>query len=180
MAPFAPFAAEDIWQKLKNENDVESVHLAEWPHFAKASRGTAEALSNMEEVRRVVSTGLEARQKAEIPVRQPLARLMIDKKLDEEYLELIKDELNVKEVVVGGEFKLTTELTPELTLEGNYRELLRAIQDMRKKQGLTPNDKIILTVGEESRALVQKFESELKKAVLATEIKIGESIQVEI
>jgi isoleucyl-tRNA synthetase len=131
--------------------------------------------------REMVSLGLQARQKANIPVRQPLGELQVEsEKLSSEYLELIKDELNVKKVTIGTEFKLSLEISPELALEGNYRELLRTVQDMRKKQGLTPNDEIILKVDEDARDLVQKFESELKKAVLATEIKIGESVQVEI
>ncbi|KKP77784.1 MAG: Isoleucine-tRNA ligase [Candidatus Nomurabacteria bacterium GW2011_GWC2_35_35] len=137
MAPFAPFAAEDIWLKLKNENDVESVHLESWPSktFKFFSFGKSKILENMEVVRKVVTLGLEARQKAGIKVRQPLAKLEIKNyKLDNEYETLIKDELNVKKIIFEkrselkssersdlGEVLLDTKITPELKLEGNKK-----------------------------------------------------------
>ncbi|KKP88230.1 MAG: Isoleucine-tRNA ligase [Candidatus Nomurabacteria bacterium GW2011_GWA2_35_80] len=156
MAPFAPFAAEDIWLKLKNENDVESVHLESWPSktFKFFSFGKSKILENMEVVRKVVTLGLEARQKAGIKVRQPLAKLEIKNyKLDNEYETLIKDEL------------------------GNYRELVRAVQDMRKKIGLTPNDVISLVIetNDIGKKLIQKFEVELLKIVLASKIEFKEN-----
>ena len=185
VAPFAPFAAEDIWLKLRNGKDEESVHLCEWPHSAKASRGAAQVLENMKQVRGIVTMGLEARQKAGIPVRQPLASLKLkveSKKLSSEYLELIKEELNVKEVISGDEFKLTLELTLELREEGNYRELLRAIQDLRKKAGLKPSEKVSLSVetSGEGKNLIQKFESDLKKTAQISKINFGENDGTEI
>ena len=53
MAPFAPFTAEDIWLRLKNDEDVESVHLVEWPTFAKATAGTAKVIEEMCKVREI-------------------------------------------------------------------------------------------------------------------------------
>ncbi|HCY18087.1 MAG: Isoleucine-tRNA ligase [Parcubacteria group bacterium GW2011_GWD2_35_7] len=193
MAPFAPFAAEDIWLKLKNENDVESVHLESWPSktFKFFSFGKSKILENMEVVRKVVTLGLEARQKAGIKVRQPLAKLEIKNyKLDNEYETLIKDELNVKKIIFEkrselkssersdlGEVLLDTKITPELKLEGNYRELVRAVQDMRKKIGLTPNDVISLVIetNDIGKKLIQKFEVELLKIVLASKIEFKEN-----
>ncbi|MEK7569297.1 MAG: class I tRNA ligase family protein [Patescibacteria group bacterium] len=147
MAPFAPFTAEDIWLKLRTEKDEESVHICEWPKTRKIH---SNILKNMRITREVVTQGLEARQKAGIPVRQPLKELQVIKsvKLSSEYLELIKDELNVKEVTVGSEFKLSTEITTELKMEGEYREFMRELQDRRKKLGLNPGDKMPLKVME--------------------------------
>ncbi|OGJ01554.1 hypothetical protein A3G53_00010 [Candidatus Nomurabacteria bacterium RIFCSPLOWO2_12_FULL_44_11] len=185
MAPFAPFAAENIWLRLKTKEDEESVHLTEWPHFAKVSRGAAEVLKNMEEVRTIVSLGLEARQRAKIQVRQPLGELKVESlKLSSEYIELIKDELNVKQVVVGNEFKLSTDLSHDLKQEGSYRGLLRAIQDLRKKMNLTPRDIISLVIetNDEGKKLIQKFEQDMKKVVLASKIELkntdGEEIKI--
>ena len=181
MAPLAPFAAEDIWLKLKNGNDTESVHLTKWPlAFARDLR--SKVLRNMSEVRKIVSLGFEARQKAKIQVRQPLVKLEVKNfDLSQEYIELIKEELNVKEIKqnknLNNDVILDVNITPELKQEGSYRELLRAIQNMRKKMELTPNDIILLTLdtNNEGKKLVQKFKSDMKKVVLASKIEFGEN-----
>ncbi|MBI2630700.1 isoleucine--tRNA ligase [Candidatus Nomurabacteria bacterium] len=194
MAPFAPFAAEDIWLKLKNEDDKESVHLESWPHLTPWPlsiyykwRGVGErslVIKNMESVRKIVTLGLEARQKTGIKVRQPLASLKVKsekEKLTQEYLDLIKEELNVKEVVfdnsIEGEVWLDIRIDEELKAEGDYRELVRALQDMRKKNGLTPSDVISLTIetNKAGKELVQKFEADMKKTVLVSSIEFAEN-----
>ncbi len=175
MAPFAPFASEDIYRKLRNENEPESVHLCEWPTYSEINNKVVE---EMQSVRNNVSLGLKDRQKAGIPVRQPLYELKIKGiKLGDEYVELIKDEVNIKEVIfdenIETETILNTEITLELKEEGNYRELVRAIQDMRKKAGLTPSEVISLSIetDEAGKNLIQKFEVDFKKTILVNEIK---------
>lgn len=170
MAPFTPFIAEEIFQDLKKDGDPESVHLADWPNEVKVDEKVVE---NMKIVRNVVTQGLEKRTKSGVKVRQPLSKLTITEKLSDEYLELIKDEVNVKEVVVGKEVELDTEITPELELEGRYRDLVREIQDLRKEKGLSPSDFIELSLPDEYKDIVEKFESDLKKTVQAKEIKLG-------
>jgi len=187
LAPFAPFAAEDIWLRLRNTDEVESVHLTEW----LALNGSAVSLfkifsyddkskiiEKMEKTRNIVTLGLEARQKAGLKVRQPLSKLEIKNfALGEEYTELIKDEINVKEVVenknIENEVELDIQITPELKEEGDYRELARALQDMRKKMGLTPSDVITLLIetDDAGKKLIQKFENDLKKTVLVSKIE---------
>lgn len=152
LAPFAPFTAEDIWLKLKMNpptgGDVESVHLTGWPKAGKIHSGI---LENMRITRTIVSLGLEARQKAKIQVRQTLAKLEVKNlNLSKEYIELIKDELNVKKVEENKnlefDVKLDAKITPELKAEGDYREFMRSIQDRRKELGLSPGDKMALPV----------------------------------
>ena len=75
--------------------------------------------------------------------------------------------------------ELDTEITPELKREGEYRELVREIQDMRKEKGLIPNDKIILTLPKKHQEAITGFETELKKTVGATEIKFGDDLDLE-
>ena len=85
------------------------------------------------------------------------------------------DELNIS---------IDTNITEELRAEGQYRELVRAIQDMRKKIGLTPSDVITLFVetNEVGNKIVEKFENEIKKTVLASKLKYdvndGEDIKI--
>ncbi len=196
LAPFAPFATEDIWQKLKSDEDPASVHLSEWPYkdqsllqklFGKKEKVDYSVLENMRRARQIVTMGLEARQKAGIKVRQPLGLLRIkDRNLSSEYEELIKDELNVKEIAkdagLEGEVLLNTEITPELKEEGDYRELVRAIQDMRKEAGLLPSDMVtlLLDTDESGEKLAKKFEEDLKKTVSAEKIEFTESDGPEI
>lgn len=188
MAPFAPFASEDIWQKLKNDKDLESIHLVDWPVFAQGyDEASQKVVSDMKEVREIVTLGLQARQKVGIPVRQPLKELIITNyELRKEYEEIVKDELNVKEIkIMEGEEKkveLDTNITEELKQEGNYRELVRAIQDMRKKMGLNPNDIINLEIStsKEGEDLLNKFKTDLLKAVGANGTKIKENNGVEV
>jgi isoleucyl-tRNA synthetase len=152
MAPFMPFVSEDLYQKLRSDSAEESVHLGAWPSVEGSETGV-EALQFMEEVRRLVSFGLEARARAGIKVRQPLGRLTLKSTLLKgkvEYLTLIEDEVNVKEISFdesqGEEVVLDTIMTEELKQEGEVRELIRTIQEMRKEKGLSPDDKISLTL----------------------------------
>ena len=75
LAPFMPFLAEDIWQKMKNEGEPESVHLLTWPE----EKGTIDEtlLSDMKLTRSIVTDALELRSKENIKVRQPLQSLTI-------------------------------------------------------------------------------------------------------
>jgi isoleucyl-tRNA synthetase len=183
IAPFAPFVAEDIWQKLKTENDVESVHLADWPEQLPINNSKSEVvISMMQKAREIVTLGLEARQKANIKVRQPLSLLKVrDYGLTSEYTEIIKEELNVKNITsdesLDAPVHLDTHITLALRAEGNYRELVRAIQDMRKEKGLSPSDEIELEIatGADGQVIIKNFQSDLQKTVGAKSIKIGEN-----
>ena len=184
MAPFAPFTAEDIWLKLKNEDDERSVHLAEWPKMGEIN---SKIIGKMEAVRKIVTLGLEARQKAGIKVRQPLNKLQIrNYELGMEYTELVKEEINVKEVKenknIETEVLLDVKITDELKQEGDYRELVRALQDMRKKIRLTPSDivTILFETNDAGKNLIQKFENDMKKTVLVSKIEFNKNDGQEI
>lgn len=174
IAPFMPFVAEDIYLKVSGKE--ESVHLENWP---KASNIDNEVLTLMKKTREVVSLGLEARAKGGFKVRQPLNKISIkDQDLEgkDEYLTLIKDELNVKGVVFNpsleDEVILDTEITEDLKKEGQFRELLRNIQQMRKDRGLHPEDKITLSVETNTGgvSLVENFRDDLRKVAGVEEV----------
>ena len=108
--------------------------------------------------------------------------LITNYQLPKEYLEIIKDELNVKDIVLesdGEELKveLDIHITEELKQEGNYRELVRAIQDMRKKAGLNPNDIIALEIetSVDGQELINKWKNELLKAVGAKDLQFKDN-----
>ena len=172
LAPFMPFIAEDIYQKLRSGNDPESIHLSQWPAKKKSllsflRSSDDNVLKDMAETRRLVSLALETRSKANIKVRQPLSELKIkNTNLSEEFLELIRDELNVKRITVdenlASEVELDTNFTLELIEEGRVRDAIRAIQDIRKEKGLKPGDKMkfVIPVSEEGFFLKHKIEIE--------------------
>ena len=175
IAPVMPFIAEDIYQEVRDENDPQSVHLENWSRrnsfslssiFGSGSSNSA-LIKNMAETRRIVSLALEARSKANIKVRQPLQKLEARvKNLDIGFLELIKDEVNVKEVVdknIDGA-ELNTHLTPELIEEGKVRDAIRAIQDIRKEKNLSPKDLMQFSPQTEDKELFRRNQKEIEKA----------------
>jgi isoleucyl-tRNA synthetase len=181
MAPFMPFLAEQIWQGVTgNEYQSDaSVHLQSWP--AGRSEPDSEVLEKMEAVREIVELGLAERDKAGIKVRQPLAKLIIHNEkvaLDEQYLKLIKDEVNVKEVELNKdngerEAELDTELTPELIREGIKREVIRYVNALRKKGGLSIRDKADVywqSDSKEVKKAIEEYRSDILKNVLADNI----------
>lgn len=179
IAPFMPFLAEEMYQKLKTAHSAESVHLADWPAVYGESVSGVLSLTLMEEVRRLVSLGLEARARAGIKVRQPLSMLTLKSdrlKTHTDYLSVLMDEVNVKNVEfddsITEEVLLETEISPELKREGEARELIRAIQEKRKEGGLTPDDSINikLAVTNLGRAVVEEFRQDIEKVCLVNEI----------
>ncbi|MEK7595934.1 MAG: DUF5915 domain-containing protein, partial [Patescibacteria group bacterium] len=148
-------------------------------------------LKIMTEVRKICSLGLEARAKAGIKVRQPLASLKIKNqkskiKNNKELLSLISDEINVRGIIfdakIENKVELDTKITPELKAEGQLRGFIRAIQDLRKKAGLAPRQKIELII-ETGEDFVKNFSSEIKRGVNAGAIKFakndGEEIKID-
>jgi len=164
MAPFMPFVAENIWQQASGQNfqnDSRSVHLEAWPEFTELEDETV--LKNMELVRRIVELGLAKRDEAGIKIRQMLALITVKgaAELAEEYLELVKDELNIQAVAfstVGAdniEVELDTNITPELKKEGAKREIIRFVNLLRKDAGLNLQDKAAIYLAGASGELAE-------------------------
>lgn len=168
LAPFAPFIAEWLWQELGH---TESVHMESWGNGVVADR---ELLHAMDIARQVVTQALEARTKAGLKVRQPLASLTIPHALSDDIRSIIADEVNVKHVVVGQEMKLDTVLTQELLEEGSVRELIRAVQDLRKKKNLSPQDKVVLLVSGSGNAIVETYRDRIMRVAGISDIQFGE------
>lgn len=181
MAPFTPFFAEHLYRELKGEK--ESVHLEAWP---KAGKVDEKLLEMMDEARHLASKGLEARMSAKINVRQPLTALKVKdaklKNLDQPVVSIVKDEVNVKDVrfdpSLAGEVELDLVITPDLKEEGEIRELLRRIQDLRKDKGLTVNDLAILVATPDLRDLISGNESVIKASTKLSAIEFGQTFDI--
>ncbi len=188
LAPFTPFFSEALYQSVadaknaeRNANDAKSVHLSDWPHAGK-TKIDKKLLSAMAGVRRLASAALAAREKAGVKVRQPLASLKIKNQIsnlkNKELLQLLKDEVNVKEITFDSKLKteleLDTAITPELYEEGVVREVTRMVQKLRQDAGLHFKDAIALRVEAptETLAVIEKHSRAFKDATKAKSLEL--------
>lgn len=175
LAPFTPFLAEELYQKMTgagvvNSEIPESVHLLDWPEAGVIDEAV---LTQMAKTREIITAGLAERMKkteteAQIKVRQPLAKLVYaGEKLDDFYEQIIMEEVNVKSVEHGEALALDKTLTQKLLEEGKIRELIRFVQAARKKAGLNVDDRIKLMV---SMEVPETYREMLMNEVLAEEL----------
>ena len=263
IAPFEPFFAEKLHQNLVvpfQKDKPESVHLCDYPK-ADESKIDLELENEMDFVRDVVSVGLKARKALKIKVRQPLSHITVrvteayHKKAVSNFAELIREEVNVKEVEVSSkmdtylnvivkpnlktlgkrfgqrlnevkealtkingklilrdviangvyklelpdgiqelskedlliereniegfyvesdgniEVMLATTITPELKKEGLAREVIHAVQNLRKETGLAVDDKIKLSVSGSN--VVCEAVNHLKESILKETLSVS-------
>src|SRR3989339_452879 len=188
MAPFTPFMSERLYQELGGE--LESVHLEMWPQVNEKLIDK-KVLKEMETVRKVVEMGLSMRSESGIKVRQVLSQFYISgaEFAFADSKNIIAEELNVKEVLLenfdkednhlkkkedwGFKMALNIHVTEELKKEGLVREIVRTINQIRKEQGMTIADEVIVeyhTEDENLQAVFVDYETEIKKSVLAREL----------
>jgi isoleucyl-tRNA synthetase len=200
-APITPLLADFLYQSLNVEelSGLKSVHVETLTEFDELTEQETEMIEKMEVTRKVVSLTLSIRADEEIKVRQPLQTLYVKpliEELSENYLmdDIIKDEVNVKDIVLGEpekdysnaedtEFKvwLDTNLSEDLKTEGTAREMVRNIQSLRKKNGLKVEDtvKVVYKDTPENRKAVENYGDEIKTKGQAISLEPGESFIVE-
>ena len=168
LAPFTPFLAEEMYQKMTGNTD--SVHLLDWPEAGAIDESV---LAEMARTRQIITDALALRmQKSDteqqIKIRQPLAKLVYPgEKLPEFYEQIIMEEVNVKSIENSDELFLDKTLTDELKREGYARDIIRAVQTARKHAGLQVDDQIKLSL---SVDLPVGYEELIKSEVNATDI----------
>jgi len=181
MAPFTPFVSEEIYRNLSGVGDAhvrplqaaESVHLTDFP-VADESLIDSKLNEEMAKVRDIISLGLQLRAQAKVKVRQPLQAASIKRQaLSEDLINIIKEELNIKEVKIDESqeesIKLDIKITEDLKLEGMAREIIRGIQEMRKEAGYEVDNRIKVGYSGQSEVF-SKFGDIIKKEVLADEL----------
>jgi len=179
LAPFTPFVAEEIYQNLvvnalsssqtnseRNGASRSSVHHTDWPQ-ADAKAIDEALIEEMGLARQIASLGLSARGNAGLKVRQPLKAALVHRaeaiKLSPDAVEIIMDELNVKEFVpVEDAAKLVSyKLLPDNAKLGprfgaDFPKLRAALEGMdaaEVKARLDAGESVLVTVGAEEHEL---------------------------
>ncbi|KGK90658.1 isoleucine--tRNA ligase [Clostridium sp. HMP27] len=156
-APFVPFITEEIYQNLVLELDKtakESVHLCPWPKYAEELIDN-ELEGEMEEAYKMVKLGRSARNGANIKNRQPLSKMLVSSKsLQEYYGDIIRDELNIKEVIFGADLSsyVNFDIKPNLPVLGKaygryipvIRKELGAMNQMELAQKIQTGESIVI------------------------------------
>jgi isoleucyl-tRNA synthetase len=260
-APLMPFLTEEIYRNLRQEGMGDSVHLCDYPEYDAAFRDI-ELERKMDSVLKAVSMGRSLRYRHDLKVRQPLAAVHLvtkspaEKAVLIEMEEIVREELNVKEVIfrdneeelveyqakanfrvlgkeLGKDMKeaqakiealsqgeiasilegsvlsieiagrsveltagkldirrlekanlkvinegsltvaLDSEITESLRQEGDVRDLVRGVQNLRKDSGLDVTDRILLSVSGSDRlkAAYQSFKDFIASETLAADIR---------
>ncbi|MEG2936080.1 MAG: DUF5915 domain-containing protein, partial [Clostridium sp.] len=133
-SPFIPFITDELYQNLVvafDKEAPESVHLCKWPEYV-----TAEVDKNLEEemdtAYKIVQLGRSARNGANIKNRQPLGKMLVSvASLPEYYGDIVKEELNIKEVALGADLSkyVNFEIKPNLPVLGKaYGKMIPGIR----------------------------------------------------
>ena len=134
-APFVPFITDEIYQNLVyglDNSAPESVHLCYWPEV-NDKEVDLQLEKEMDLAYKIVKLGRSARNSENIKNRQPLSKMLISvDTLPEYYGNIVKDELNVKEVVLGADMSeyVNFEIKPNLPVLGKeYGRLIPKIKE---------------------------------------------------
>ncbi len=157
-APIVPFVTEEIYQNLVRSSSgpavgvPESVHLCDFP-VADRSKRDFELETKMAVTQQAVSMGRAIRSMHNLKNRQPLRALHLvtreaqEKRVLIEMEDIIREELNVKEIV----FRENEEELVEYSAKANFRKLGKALgKDMREAAG-----KIEALTGREIQELIE-------------------------
>jgi len=175
VAPTLPFTAEYFYRTLTGQP---SVHLEDYPEADTVMVSEqADMLTVMDQIRGIASAVHKMRSDAGLSLRQPLQAVAVNGFMDlanrPEFIQILQDEVNVETVlfeaeavaswpqaaVEGGTVYLNTELTDQLRQEGQVRELVRMLQDARKKAGFEVGETAVLRYATNDPAWQQIFES---------------------
>ncbi|MBI2583068.1 MAG: isoleucine--tRNA ligase [Candidatus Aenigmarchaeota archaeon] len=192
LAPFTPFFAEELYQdyiKPINKKAAESIHLLMWPEIGKSDPRME---GRMRKALRVSELANAIRNEQKIKLRWPLRQIIAGKESADAvktFGDVICRLSNVKSVKTGSrEWQkqgsginvwLDTEMDEDLKKEACVREIIRHVQEARKKEGLVINDKVDVSI---SGFDASDYENEIKKNVGARsmgKVKDGKKIELD-
>lgn len=197
LSPFTPFMSEELYQNVINplKKSEPSVHLEDWPKIDKKLIDK-KLESEMEIVKKIFETAQAARQKAEIKLRWPVRQIVIVSK-KKELAGVLK---NMKEVLlnmcntrlissaskkpkgdfIGNDFDYGTlfldkSMDAWTRNEAMFREIVRYVQEMRKKNSFNVNDSIKLTMSSDldTNKELKKMKERIAHEIGAKKITVG-------
>ncbi|OGI07985.1 MAG: isoleucine--tRNA ligase [Candidatus Margulisbacteria bacterium GWF2_35_9] len=144
MAPIIPFMTERIWQTTvrKYSTAEESVHLSDFPQTLPVN---SSVLNDVKTVREVIAGAMKLRNESGLKVKQPLPVLYIDAALQQvcsKFQDVIKDELNVKEIVYLEDFTMLCEEYILLNFKTAGRVLKGDLNKVKEHISTLPADAI--------------------------------------
>ena len=161
-APMIPFMTEDIYQNIVRTVDAsapESIHLCSYPEVQE-DLIDRELEQNMDEVLQIVVLGRAARNVSGIKNRQPIGQMFVkaEKQLDDYYVEIVEEELNVKEVHFLEDVSELTDYSfkPQMRILGpkygkdlgKIRQILSEIDGSAAKKQLDQNGFLTITLND--------------------------------
>src|SRR3989344_2670839 len=182
-APYAPNISDVIYSSF----DKKSVHLSSWPK-ADEKKIDIKLEEEFSEVMKIIEKGLAERDKSGIGLKWPLQKVTVFIKGGENIKglgEIIKSQLNVKEIELKSPasketelvVELDTTLTEELESEGYARNISRQVQSVRKKLGLIKDNHIelVITCDNELVLWLDEYRNFLKDRTNSKKVEILES-----
>ncbi len=166
-APMIPFMTEEIYQNLVRSIDPEapeSIHLCDFP-TVDPSYIDKDLEERMDQVLKLVALGRACRNTANIKNRQPVAQMYVkaDFTLPDFYEDIVKDELNVKEITFTSDVRAYTSYNfkPQLKtvgpkygkLVGGIRAALSSIDGNEAMDEVNETGELVLTVNGEKVTL---------------------------
>jgi isoleucyl-tRNA synthetase len=157
MAPIIPFMTEYMWQNMVRtfeSSSEESMHLSNWPQALPME--DSEILWEMEVTRKIVALALKLRNEKQLKIKQPLSTLYVktepeSKAAINKMLNIIKDELNIKEIVLLEDFKSLQKRCLTLNYKNAGTELKENLMDVKKFLEETTED--------EMREMIKEFDT---------------------
>lgn len=206
LAPVTPFIAEQVYQETKPADGADSVHLAMWPDAGFSNPEILEDMETIQEIWTVGhSLRKKAQIRTRQPLESVIAVGMFSSSKEhiEQYQDITAKELNIKEVkldvlsgskeqmdhlrsqasshiLIGEDSRsivaLNTEISDELRAEGVAREFVRAINGLRKKIGLTREDRVSVVYDTPSKIIADalvKHQDMIQAQTLADSFEQG-------
>ncbi len=135
-APFVPFVTEEMYQNLVvnlDKDAEESIHLCKWPSYNESTIDK-DLEEKMDLAYKIVKLGRSARNSVNIKNRQPLQKMLVStKELPEYYEDIIREELNIKEILSGADLSdyVNFEIKPNLPILGKSMEDLYLLSEKK-------------------------------------------------